>query len=79
MHCATQFFYNFDKTGPETFKLMKDAYKEKCFNESTIFRWHSNFKKGRLSAKLAPKSTRPKNNVDDRNVNSVWAILQDNR
>ena len=32
---------------PETIKLMKEAYKDKCFGKSTIFIWHGDYiKKG---------------------------------
>lgn len=79
MRCAIKFCYRLGKTAPETVKLMKEAYKDKCFGESTIFRWHGDFKKGRLSAELAPRPGRPKSVVNDRNVNTVWVILQENR
>ena len=38
------------KTAPERVKLLKEDYKDKSFVESMIFRWHDDFKKGRLSA-----------------------------
>ncbi len=33
---------------------MKEVYKDKCFGESTNFRWHADFEKGRLYAEMAP-------------------------
>ena len=38
MHCVRKFCYHLGKTVSETIKLMKDAYKDKCFGESMIFR-----------------------------------------
>ena len=58
---------------------MKEAYKDKCFGESTIFRWHDDFKKGCLSSELVPKPSRRENIVNDENVNNVWVILQENQ
>ena len=53
MRCAIKFSYHLGKTAPEMVKLMKKAYKDKCFVEPTIFRWHGDFKKGCLSTELA--------------------------
>lgn len=44
--------YSSHKIVTETVKLMKEAYKDKCFGESTIF--SDDFKKGRFSEDLAP-------------------------
>ena len=33
------------KIAPETIKLMKKVYKDKCFGESMIFRWRKISKK----------------------------------
>lgn len=33
-----------DKTAPEAINSMKQAYKEKCFRKSLIFRWHPELK-----------------------------------
>ena len=40
MDCVIKFCYELGKTAPETVKLMKETYKNKCFGESAIFRWH---------------------------------------
>ena len=45
MRCATKFCYRLDKTASETVKLMKEAYNEKYFDESLVFKWHGDFKK----------------------------------
>ena len=49
---------------------MKDAYKDKCFGKSAIFRWHGDFKKGNFSVELAPKLGQ-ENIENDPNVNTV--------
>lgn len=66
------------KTTLKTVKLMKEAYKDKPFGESMIFRWHNNFEKRCLSSKLTPKSVWPESGVNDQNVNTIWSILQEN-
>ena len=48
MHSAIKFCYHLGKTIPEIVELLKEAYKDKYFAESTIFNWHGDFKKGRL-------------------------------
>ena len=50
--CSIIFRYHLDKTAPETVKFMKEADKDKHFGESTIFRCHSDFKIGHLSAEF---------------------------
>ena len=45
MHSVVKFCCSLSKTSPETVKLISEAYKDKCFVESTIFRRHSDFKK----------------------------------
>lgn len=75
---AIKFYSCLDKTVPETVKLMKEVYKDKCFGESMIFRWRGNFKKGCLFAEVTSKPGWPENVSNDWNVNTVWAILQDN-
>lgn len=37
------------------------------------------FKRGRLSAKLASKLGRPENAVYDQNTNTLWTVFQENR
>ena len=56
MDCASKFHYRLNKKPQETVKLMKEAYKEKRFDESKIFRWYGDFKEVHLSTELAPKS-----------------------
>ena len=51
--CAIKFAIVLATTAPETVKLMNEAYKDKCFSESTAFRWHGDLKKRNLSAELA--------------------------
>ena len=46
---------SFQQNAPEIIEFMKKAYKDNFFGESTIFCWHNDFKKGCLSAELAPK------------------------
>lgn len=45
MRYAIKIFYRLDKTAPEIVKLIKAAYKDKCFCESAIFRWYGDLKK----------------------------------
>ena len=66
------------KTIPGTVKLTKKAYKDKYFGESMIFRWYGNIRKGCLSAEVASKPNQPESVVNNWNINTVWAILQEN-
>ena len=50
--CAKIFCCRVVKALPKTVTLMKEDYKEKCFSESTIFRWQGDLKKGCLSVEL---------------------------
>ena len=63
------------KTTPETDKLMKEAYKDKCFGMSTIFRWQGGFQKGCL----VPKPDQPDSVMNDKNVDTMGAILEENQ
>ena len=58
---------------------MKEDYKHKYFGESTIFIWHVDLIKGCFFAEMTPKSGRQENVVNDRNINAIQAILQENR
>ena len=62
-----------DKITPETIKIMKDACKDKCVDESMIFRLYM-----ALSAELATKPGRQESVVNDSNVKTVQAIFQEN-
>ena len=48
------------KIAPKTVKLIKEAYKDKCFDDCTIFRQHGDFKKRCLFAEMIPKPGHPK-------------------
>ena len=50
---------------------MKEAYKDKCFGESMIFKLHGNLNKGSLSVELVLKLGRSEIVVNDRNVNNA--------
>ena len=57
---------------------MKETYKHECFGKSTIFRWHDDFKNGRLFEELVIKPNRPESIMNDRNVSIVLEVLQEN-
>ena len=48
MPCAIKFYYHLGKTALETDKLMKEAFKGKCFGGYRIFKSHGDFEKGCL-------------------------------
>ena len=50
---------------------MKQAYKDKCFSESGIFRWHGDFKKRYLSTALAYKPGQPESVMNEWNVQAT--------
>ena len=53
IQCVIKFCYHSGKTATKTIILTKQIYKDKCFDEFTIFGWHNDFKKGRLPAEFA--------------------------
>ena len=65
MNRAIEFYCRLSKRASNTDKLMKAAFKDKCSGESTIFRWHGNFKNLSLSTELDPKPGRPESMVND--------------
>ena len=67
----------FGKIVPEKVKIMKEAFKDKYFDESAIFKWYEDLKNGLLFAKLAPKPGLSENVMNDRSVNIVWGNLQE--
>ena len=71
MCCAIKFCYHWNKAAPAPNKSMKEAYKDKIFGESTIFRWYDDFKKGFLVAEPAPQLGRPESVVNNRNVGAI--------
>ena len=56
MHYAINFCCCLGKIDVKTFMLVKVAFKEKCFYEFMVYRWHDEFKKRCLSAEVASKS-----------------------
>ena len=67
IRCAKKFWHHLGKTASETIILIKEAYKDKCFGESIVFRWNDNFKKKKkkLSAELAFKNGESKSFIND--------------
>ena len=43
MCCAVKFCCRLAKTAPEIVKLIKEADKDKCFDETAIYRWRWDF------------------------------------
>ena len=61
------------KIALETIKLIKKAVKDNFFGESTIFKWHGNFKKS-LSTELDTKPGPSESIVNDKNAKTLWTI-----
>jgi [histone H3]-lysine36 N-dimethyltransferase SETMAR len=74
---AISFCVRLGKTGAETLHLLKQAYGEEALGDSTVFRWHQQFKDGRESSALVPHVGRPVSTCDERQVNTVSAIIQE--
>ena len=55
IYCVIKVCYRFRKIASEIVKSIKGACKDKCFRESSIFRWLGYFSRESLSAELAPK------------------------
>lgn len=73
--CVACFCHRLSKSAPEIIDTMKEAYKEDCSGESTIFRRHKAFSEGRESTELIPPPNRPVSASNEVNVirhRSLW-------
>lgn len=53
---AINFCYRLDRSAALTYDLMRHAYGNGCFHWATVFRWHSAFSEGRVTAALISHS-----------------------
>lgn len=58
---------------------MKESNKDKCFDESKIFRCNCDFKKWRFSAELLPKPGRTQSVLKDQKVNTMWVVSEEKK
>ncbi len=75
-----RFYVRRGKSATATFQKLKETYGEQCLSRATILRSHAAFaKEGRKSAKVKPSTGRPKASVTAINVNTVNALMQEDR
>lgn len=79
MRCAIRFCHRLKKSAQETVDLLREAYKDDCLGDSTIFRWYNSFTEGRESAELIPPSGRPVTASTEVNTNTIAVLMQEDR
>lgn len=78
-HAAIKFCYRLVKSAAVTYDLMRQTYENESFHRATIIRWHKAFSEGRASAASIPHGSRPKTSVTPVNVNTLAAVIQEDR
>lgn len=63
----------------QTQSWLKKCYKEAAPSQATIFRWISEFKRGRMDTTDAERSGRPNEAVTPENVQNIHQIVLKNR
>ncbi len=67
------------KLAQQTYQVVKEVYQDDCLGQSMILCWYNFFIKGRELAALEPHSGRPTSIVTEMNINTVVAIIRDDR
>lgn len=77
--CSIKFCVKLKKTGMETFKMIKEAYKEDAMSRAMVFMWHKRFKDGREDVEDDERSGRPSTSRTDENLAKVRQVLNSDR
>jgi len=67
------------KTPTEIHSSLMEVCSVEAVDRSTISRWAQRFQEGRLSIENDPKSGQSRTSIDDRSVERVLQILQEDR
>ena len=64
-----------NKSAPETFASLTEAYGDATLSRTTVFKWHKAFKEGREIVEDDPRSGRPISSTNDQNVEVVRGVM----
>jgi len=79
-HVCVKFYFKLGKTATETWKMLQQAFGDKCMSRTQCFEWYSHFKTGRTSIDEDPRSGQPSTSTDDVDIDAVRdLILQNHR
>jgi transposase len=59
--------------------MLQQAYEKDCLSRTQCYEWYQRFKLGRTSIEDDPKSGRPSTSTDDDHVETVRAVIRENR
>ncbi len=76
---AIKFFWWMGKPAQQTYQEMKEVYQDNCLGWSMNLHWHNFFTKDRELAVLEPHSGRPALIMTEMNIDTVTAIIRDDR
>jgi len=74
-----KFCVRLDKTGSETFELLKQPFGDSCMSRSRTFEWFGHFKNGRTSTANDDRSGRPSTATTPSKVEQVQAAVNKDR
>jgi len=76
---AIQFCVKLGKSGAETFKMLKVAFKDNAMSQAQVYQWHKRFREGREDVNDDDRSGRPSTSKTDESVEKVRKILTGDR
>ncbi len=71
-----KFCWKADKTGTETYELLRKTYREECVSRATTFLWFGKFRDGRENVHDYKQVGCPPTSRTDDNITAVRAALQ---
>ncbi len=78
-HVCVEFCVQLEKMPKETIVLLKKAFGDECLRNSSIKKWHKEFKDGQKSVHDILQCGRPRTSVTEINTNTIASIIEDNQ
>jgi len=76
---AKRFCFKAGKSATENFQMVNAAYGDQALLRSKVFRWYGRFRDGREDNEDDPRSGRPTECRNDKNVEKISQLLLQNR
>jgi len=76
---AIKFCVKLNKSATETFASLTETSGDVTLSRTVVFKWHKVFKEGRENVEDDPRSGRPISSTNDRNVETVRAVIAKDR
>jgi len=76
---CVKFCFKLGKTATETWKMLQQAFGDKCMSRTQCFEWYSHFKTGRPSIDEDLRSGRPSTSTDEVHIDAVRDLILQNR